>query len=66
MNQLELDNYLRNQKLKHMNQLGLNDYLDAVIDSIKSHPNKFPFCSVYTTDDVIKLLNDVKEKVNNN
>jgi len=47
-----------------MNQLELNDYLDAIINSIKSHPNKFPFCSVYTTDDVIKLLNEIKAKVN--
>ena len=47
-----------------MSQSELNDYLNAVIDSIKSHSDKFPFCSVYTTDDVIKLLNEIKAKVN--
>jgi len=47
-----------------MNNNQINDLLDAVIDSIKSHPNKFPYCSVYTTDDIVRLLDGIKATIN--
>ena len=47
-----------------MNQTQLNDLFDSVVSSIKSHPESLPFCSVYTTDDVVLLLKDIQKTIN--
>lgn len=42
----------------------LNDYLEEVKASVSLAPISFPYSSVFTTDDVLKLIKDIQLSVN--
>lgn len=48
-------------------QAQINDYLDTIIDSTKtlpSNPVTRDLTIMYTTENVVKLLNEIKKQIN--
>jgi hypothetical protein len=48
-------------------QAQINDYLDTMIDSTKTLPNNpvtRDLTIMYTTENVVKLLNEIKKQIN--
>ncbi len=59
--------YKINDMNKKQFQAQINDYLDTIIDSTKTLPNNpvtRDLTIMYTTENVVKLLNEIKKQIN--